>query len=102
MNIIAAAQILVLILVVLVIGIGIWANIAKPPKSIVSKYSRKALILATVPFLRNWNSHINAPDIAVFAEYRRRMLILYAAIFVAFAMIGLVKQLIIQSIINSV
>jgi hypothetical protein len=102
MTIITALQILAGLLVLVLIGIGIWANMAKPTKSIVKKYSRKTQTLATLPFYRSWDRNIDASDLAAFTEYRRRMLILYTATFTVFLTIALAKQLIVQSIINNV
>jgi hypothetical protein len=102
MSIVLAVQILVMMLAVIVIGIGIWANKAKPRKRIVAKYSGWTLFLVSVPLLRNWDLLIDTSDVSLFAEYRKRMWVLYVAILAFFAVNVLIKLVLLRWIASSV
>lgn len=63
--------------VILQIPVGIWLLKAKPSKQIVSKYPKRVVFQSTVPLMKKWRKEIDAADIKIFDEYRKRVLIQY-------------------------
>jgi len=67
---------------ILQIPLGIWLFKAKPSKDIASKYSKLVVLQSTVPLLKSWRKKIDAADVKIFEEYRKRVLIQYYLCFV--------------------
>lgn len=62
--------------------LGIWALRAQPKKEITKKYSRRVLLLSTLPFGHTWKKHVENEDLSVLERYRERVGIWYLCFFV--------------------